>query len=74
MDNLLDGSSARQHGNGPDGLLLGVEISLDEDVDQGLETSGVNDLLDLLVVASGDVGDSPGTFLQKIQIGNSFFY
>ena len=65
MDNLLYGSSAGQVGHSPGGLLLGLEVSLDEDVDQRLQTPGINDHLDLLVVSSSDVGNCPGTFLIK---------
>ena len=63
MDNLLDSSSAGQVGHSPGGLLLGLEVSLDEDVDERLQTPGINDHLDLLVVTSSYVGDGPGTFL-----------
>ena len=63
MDNLLDSSSAGQVGHSPGGLLLGLEVSLDEDVDERLQTPGINDHLDLLVVSSSYVGDGPGTFL-----------
>ena len=36
MNNLLDGSFIDQVGHSPGGLLLGLDISLDEDVDQRL--------------------------------------
>ena len=65
MDNLLDSSSAGQVGDSPGGLLLGLEVSLDEDVDQRLQTPGINDHLDLLVVTSSYVGDGPGALLQQ---------
>ena len=69
MDNLLDGSSTGQVGHGPGGLLLGLEVSLDEDIDQRLETSCVNDHLNLLVIARGDVGDGPGAIFGNILLG-----
>ena len=68
MNNLLDGSSTGQVGHSPGSLLLGLEVSLDEDVDQRLETSGINDHLDLLVIASGDVGDDPGACLDNLHL------
>ena len=54
MNDLFDSSSAGQ--------------VCDEDVDQGLETSGINDHLDLLVIASGDVGDDPGACLDNLHL------
>ena len=63
MDNLLDCSTAGQVGDGPSSLLLGLEVSLDENVDERKKTARVDDHLDLLMVASSDVGDGPGTFL-----------
>ena len=65
MHDLLHGAAAGQVGDGPGSLLLSFEVSFDENVDQRLETAGVNHHLDLLVVTGGDVGDGPGTFLLK---------
>ena len=65
MDDLLDSAAAGQVGHCPGGLLLGLEVSLDEDVDERLQTPGINDHLDLLMVSSSDVGNCPGTFLIK---------
>ena len=64
MDNLLDCSTASEVCDGPGGFLLSLEVSLDEDVNERKETPSVNDHLDLLVIASSNVGDCPGTFLQ----------
>ena len=64
MDDLLDVAAAGEVGDGPGGLLLGLEVSLDEDIDQRLQTAGINHGLDLDRVAGGDVGDGPGALLQ----------
>ena len=64
MDNLLDRSSAGQVGHSPGGLLLGLEVSLDEDVDQRLEAASINHELDLRVVTRRDVTDGPSTLLK----------
>ena len=64
VDDLLDVAAAGEIGDGPGRFLLGLEVSLDEDVDERLETAGVNHGLDLDGVAGGNVGDGPGTLLQ----------
>ena len=64
VHDLLDCAAAGQVGHGPGGLLLGLEISLDEDVDQRLEAARVNHQLDLSVVTRRDVGDGPGALLK----------
>ena len=64
MDDLLDCAAAGQVGHCPGGLLLGLEVSLDEDVNQRLETAGVNHELDLSVVTRRDVTDGPSTLLK----------
>ena len=63
MNNLLNSSAAGQVGHGPSGLLLGLEVSLDEDVNQRLEAASINHQLDLIVVTSCDVRNGPGTLL-----------
>ena len=65
MHNLLDCASASQVGHGPCCLFLGLEISLDEDVNQRLEAASINHQLDLSVVTSCDVRNGPGTLLVK---------
>ena len=63
MDDLLDGAPAGEVGHGPGGLLLRLEVALDEDVDQRLEAARVNHHLDLRVVPCRDVGHRPGALL-----------
>ena len=63
MHDLLNSSSAGQVSHSPGSLLLSLEVSLDEDVDERHETASINDHLDLLMVSSSDVGDGPGTLL-----------
>ena len=65
MHDLLDCAAAGQVGHGPGCLLLGLEISLDEDVDQRLEAARVNHQLDLSVVTRRDVGDGPRSLLHS---------
>ena len=55
-NNLLYGFFIDQVGHSPGGL-LGLDISLDEDVDridQRLETYGINNNLDLLMIAGSE--------------------
>ena len=70
MHDLLDCAAAGQVGHGPGCLLLGLEISLDEDVDQRLEAARVNHQLDLSVVTRRDVGDGPGALLKFLKVVN----
>ena len=63
VHDLLNSSSAGQVSHSPGSLLLSLEVSLDEDVDERHETASINDHLDLLMVSSSDVGDGPGTLL-----------
>ena len=65
MDDLLDVAATGEVGHCPCRLLLGLEVPLDQDVDQRLETPGIDDGLDLVRVARGDVGDGPGALLQQ---------
>ena len=65
MHNQLHISSTGQISNRPGSLLLSLEISLDQDVNQRLQTPGIDDGLDLVRVARGDVGDGPGALLQQ---------
>ena len=64
MDDLLDVAATGEVGDSPGSLLLGLEVSLDENIDQRLQTAGINHGLDLDRVAGGDVGDGPGALLQ----------
>ena len=64
MDDLLDCAAAGQVGHRPGRLLLGLEVSLDEDVNQRLEAASVNHELDLRVVTRRDVTDGPSTLLK----------
>ena len=63
MDNLLNISPAGEIGDSPGGFLLGLEVSLHQDINQRLETPGVNDSLDLCWITGGDVRDGPGALL-----------
>ena len=57
MNNLLDGSFIDKVGHSPGGLLLGLDISLDEDVDQRLgwrHLSGINNNLDMMMIAGSE--------------------
>ena len=63
LDYLRHSAAAGQVGDGPGGLLLSLEVALDEDIDQRLQTVGINHGLDLDRVAGGDVGDGPGALL-----------
>ena len=63
VDDLLDVAAAGEIGDGPGSFLLSLEVSLDEDIDQRLQTVGINHGLDLDGVAGGDVGDGPGALL-----------
>ena len=65
MDDLLDVAATGEVGHCPGRLLLGLEVPLDQDVDQRLQTPGIDDGLDLVRVARGDVGDGPGALLQQ---------
>ena len=65
MHNLLDCASASQVGHGPGSLFLGLEVSLDEDVNQRLEATSINHQLYLIVVTSCDVRNGPSTLLIK---------
>ena len=53
-NNLLYGFFIDQVGHSPGGLLLGLDNSLDEDVDQRLGISGINNNLDLLMIAGSE--------------------
>ena len=64
MDDLLDVAAAGEVGDGPGGFLLCLEVALDEDIDERLQTAGINHGLDLDGVAGGDVGDGPGALLE----------
>ena len=64
MDNLLDTPPAGEVGHGPGRLLLSLEVSLHQDVDQRLQAAGVDHGLDLIRVAGSDVGDGPGALLE----------
>ena len=63
VDDLLDIAATGEVGDSPGGLLLGLEVSLDEDINQRLQTARINHGLDLDRVAGGDVGDGPGALL-----------
>ena len=64
VDDLLDVAAAGEIGDGPGSFLLSLEVPLDEDIDERLQTAGINHGLDLDRVAGGDVGDGPGALLQ----------
>ena len=63
VDDLLDVAAAGEIGDGPGSFLLSLEVPLDEDIDERLQTAGINHGLDLDRVAGGDVGDGPGALL-----------
>ena len=64
MHNLLNSTTTGKVSNCPSSFFLSLEVSLDQNVNEGLEDPSVNDDLDLNVVTSGDVGDGPGSFLK----------
>jgi hypothetical protein len=64
MHNLLNSTTTGKISNCPSSFFLSLEVSLDQDVNEGLEDPSVNDDLDLSVVTSGDVRDGPGSFLK----------
>ena len=64
VDDLLDVAAAGEIGDGPGSFLLSLEVSLDEDIDERLQTAGINHGLDLDGVAGGDVGDGPSALLE----------
>ena len=70
-NNLLYGFFIDQVGHSPGGLLLGLDISLDEDVDridQRLETYGIDNNLDLLMIADSEgCWRWPGALLDNVQ-------
>ena len=53
-----------QVGDGPGRLLLGLELTLGEVGDDHGDETGLDDCLDLLLVASRDVGEEPDCLLQ----------
>ncbi|KAI3483457.1 hypothetical protein L1887_53684 [Cichorium endivia] len=55
--------------DGPARLLLGLEVGVLEDVDEGRDDVGVDDGLDLLGGAGGDVGDGPAGLLADALLG-----
>ncbi len=53
----------------PAGFLLGLEVGVLKDVDEGRDDVGVNDGLNLLRGTGGDVGDSPASLLANALLG-----
>ena len=69
VHDLLNSSSAGEISHSPGSLLLSLEVTLDQDVDERLKNSGVHHSLDLITVAGGDVAHSPGGLLDDVHLG-----
>ena len=66
QNDLVSRSTAGVVRNSPCSFLLSARFTLFQDIEERREDAGINDGLDLVLVAGCDVADSPGSFLNNV--------
>ena len=69
VHDLLPGAPGGGIGDGPRGLLLGLEVVVLQNLDEGEDEVGLNDRVDLGGAAGGDVRDRPAGLLPQGLLG-----
>ena len=69
VHDLLPGAPGGGIGDGPRGLLLGLEIVVPQDLNEGEDEVGVDNRVDLGGAAGSDVGDRPAGLLPQSLLG-----